>query len=49
LKSKLFIRITLPWPGEKDLGQPMEKKKITNKDIMNEIRKEHKDGTDSKN
>jgi hypothetical protein len=42
-ERKLFIRITLPWIGEKNLGKPMDRtKKITKEEIMKEIRKEER-------
>ncbi len=38
-KKGFFVRITRPWPGEKGLGQPMDKgKKIAKEEVEKEIR-----------
>ncbi len=39
LKKGFNFRITLPWMGEKGLGQPMDKtKEITKEEVEKEIR-----------
>ena len=40
IKRGFKFRVTLPWPGEKGLGNPMPKdRKVTNKEVNDEIQR----------